>query len=278
MCAFPTPNLCSASMWARPSQLHRTALYKARTARNLSKRSTNGQNKLFYLSRPRFGVIELIPFLHFSFFPMQKYLLWFTTTRMARLSFMELKRMIRFVMHSLTSDHFSDRYPGVPFYCRRKGMGKGGVVRGSNLMNTSASSTWLFTRWKLHLRPEYLPLPPGFTTKLLPPLVTVDKTFEDLFSYVLKNVRAFISKVIGDDKFWSVLSSSMVVVLTTPNGWEGQQQNRMRNAAIKAGLVSTAHKDRLRFVSEGEVRFGCLMDKKWTLWWPFSDRLRCITA
>jgi hypothetical protein len=45
----------------------------------------------------------------------------------------------------------------------------------------------------------------------------------------------------------------MYVILTTPNGWEGAQQNRMRAAAIEAGLVDKAEARRVRFVTEAEV-------------------------
>lgn len=46
----------------------------------------------------------------------------------------------------------------------------------------------------------------------------------------------------------------MYVILTTPNGWEGAQQQRMRQAAIKACLVDTNGGRRVRFVTEAEVR------------------------
>jgi predicted transcriptional regulator len=45
----------------------------------------------------------------------------------------------------------------------------------------------------------------------------------------------------------------MYVILTTPNGWEGAQQNRMRQAAIKAGLVDQEGGRRVKFVTEAEV-------------------------
>lgn len=44
-------------------------------------------------------------------------------------------------------------------------------------------------------------------------------------------------------------------ILSHPNGWEGQEQQRMREAAIKAGLVpeTQAGHARLVFVTEGEA-------------------------
>ncbi|EGN97466.1 hypothetical protein SERLA73DRAFT_139696 [Serpula lacrymans var. lacrymans S7.3] len=50
-----------------------------------------------------------------------------------------------------------------------------------------------------------------------------------------------------------MLSPGMYVVLTTPNGWEGRQQNSMRLAAIAAGLVSVDGGRRVSFVTESEA-------------------------
>ena len=108
--------------------------------------------------------------------------------------------------------------------------------------------------WKLQLRPEYLPMPAGFSPTPLPDGITVDKVFCDQFAYVMKNIRAFIFKShSGSEAYWEGLVSSMVVVLTTPNGWEGKHQHRMRLAAVRAGLVTEANKNRVKFVTEGEV-------------------------
>ncbi|KDR73025.1 hypothetical protein GALMADRAFT_142720 [Galerina marginata CBS 339.88] len=115
--------------------------------------------------------------------------------------------------------------------------------------------------WKLLLRPPYLPMPIDFFPFVLPPGVTVDVVFRDHFAYVLESVRGFvIKKHSSSDKFWDELASSMVVVLTTPNGWEGRHQNRMREAAIKAGLVKPDQRNRVRFVSEGEAAVHFALD------------------
>ncbi|KDR73023.1 hypothetical protein GALMADRAFT_158647 [Galerina marginata CBS 339.88] len=115
--------------------------------------------------------------------------------------------------------------------------------------------------WKLLLRPEYLPAPIGFTPCNLPPQVTVDQAFRDQFAYVFKTVRAFIVKRYGKgEDLWSELSASMFVVLTAPNGWEGRHQNRMRQAAVQAGLVSPDNRNRVQFVSEGEAAIHYCLD------------------
>lgn len=106
------------------------------------------------------------------------------------------------------------------------------------------------------LRPDYLSLPEGFSTAALPPLVTVEKALEDQLAYVLRNVESFIVMTYPEgNKVWQELYSSMVIVLTAPNVWDGRQQNRMREAAVKAGLIRPDRRNCVRFVSEGEVRY-----------------------
>ena len=57
---------------------------------------------------------------------------------------------------------------------------------------------------------------------------------------------------------WNSISNSIELVLTHPNGWGGPQQVKMRNAAVKAGIVSdtTAGHNSVHFVSEGEASFS----------------------
>ncbi|KAG5350998.1 hypothetical protein C0989_008361 [Termitomyces sp. Mn162] len=56
-------------------------------------------------------------------------------------------------------------------------------------------------------------------------------------------------------KLWASVESNIEYVLTHPNGWEGAQQQQMRRAAVKAGLVPDNDEGhaRIRFVTEGEA-------------------------
>jgi len=105
------------------------------------------------------------------------------------------------------------------------------------------------------LRPEYLAIPEGHSISPLPTGLTVDDILCDFFAYIKKNVQRFVdNSYASGDRYWDEFAETMVVVLTTPNGWEGQNQNRMRQAAIKAKLlVGDRVRERVRFVSEGEV-------------------------
>ncbi|KAL0948380.1 hypothetical protein HGRIS_010962 [Hohenbuehelia grisea] len=108
--------------------------------------------------------------------------------------------------------------------------------------------------WKLYLRPDHLPLIRGLELPELPPNTTVDDIFEDFLRFVKLQIQLCIQKSYADGlKLWNTLYPSMVVVLTTPNGWEGIQQDRMRRAAIQAELVDADGGRRVRFVTEAEA-------------------------
>jgi hypothetical protein len=83
----------------------------------------------------------------------------------------------------------------------------------------------------------------------------VDDVFADFLGYVARQLQAYVGPQYGDGHhLWSSLSPKMDVILTIPNGWGMYQQQRMRAAAKKAGLVSGEDcGKRVRCVTEGEV-------------------------
>ncbi|KAJ7262662.1 hypothetical protein B0H12DRAFT_304137 [Mycena haematopus] len=108
--------------------------------------------------------------------------------------------------------------------------------------------------WKLLLRPAHLPIIRDLVLPPLPNNVTVDKIFTDHLRYIRDQVKAYITSTYGSGSdIWDIMSQTMYVILTTPNGWEGSQQNRMRQAAINAGLVDQNGGRRVRFVTEAEA-------------------------
>ncbi|KXN81408.1 Heat shock 70 kDa protein 12B [Leucoagaricus sp. SymC.cos] len=123
---------------------------------------------------------------------------------------------------------------------------------------------WVKAEWfKLHLRPqttssasvsdEIPPLPPGKTS--------ID-VFADFLGYLNNCARTYIRETHVDGN--SLLASGKVeFILSHPNVWEGAQQTLMRNAAVRAGLISSAHsdRDRISFVSEGEASLNLCIDK-----------------
>jgi hypothetical protein len=111
-------------------------------------------------------------------------------------------------------------------------------------------------RWKLRLRPPHLPLIADLDLPPLPEKVhSVDIVLTDFLRYMKKCIQEFVINGHGDgQQLWDDVYPGMHVVLTTPNGWEGAQQQRMRAAAQTAGLVSGNGGQRIHFVTEAEVR------------------------
>ncbi|KAJ7471925.1 hypothetical protein FB451DRAFT_311192 [Mycena latifolia] len=108
--------------------------------------------------------------------------------------------------------------------------------------------------WKLLLRPSHLPIIQDLELPPLPPNVTVEDVFAHHLRYVIDQVKTYITTTYGEGgSIWDILSPTMYVILTTPNGWEGSQQRKMRDAAIRAGLVDEAGGRRVKFVSEAEA-------------------------
>lgn len=111
------------------------------------------------------------------------------------------------------------------------------------------------------MRPEYIPLPKDLSLSLLPIGLTVDDVLSHFFIYIKENVQMFVANSYSSaNKYWDEFAEKMVVVLTTPNGWEGKHQNLMREAAINAKLLlGDRVRERVRFVSEGEVSLIILL-------------------
>jgi len=108
-------------------------------------------------------------------------------------------------------------------------------------------------RFKLHLRPQVRgskddEIPP------LPPNKTVIQVFADYMKYLLQCSHSYISDTHGVN-VWESLKDDIMFVLTHPNGWGGPQQAKMREAAIRAGLVPGLTRARadIAFVTEGEA-------------------------
>jgi hypothetical protein len=112
-------------------------------------------------------------------------------------------------------------------------------------------------RFKLHMRPRGQRsnmLSP--TIPPLPPNKAVVEVFSDFLRYLHKCARLYIQETHANGtSLWNSISSKISYVLTHPNGWEGPQQAQMREAAIRAGLISdnVEGRSRVSFVPEGEA-------------------------
>ena len=113
-------------------------------------------------------------------------------------------------------------------------------------------------RFKLHLLPERLDS--GAISKKDLPSLPRNKTgiavFADFLGYLFAFIGRYIRETHGNgESVWNSVKDHIEFVLTHPNGWEGLQQSKMRQAAVLAGLVpdTNAGYSRIHFVTEGEA-------------------------
>lgn len=82
------------------------------------------------------------------------------------------------------------------------------------------------------------------------------EVFADFLEYLLECASKYIeeSHANGAD-LWNSVKNNTDFVLSHPNGWEGSEQSRMRDAAVLAGLVpdDPSGRSRVSFVTEGEA-------------------------
>jgi hypothetical protein len=90
----------------------------------------------------------------------------------------------------------------------------------------------------------------------LPPNKTIVDVLADFLRYLFDCAATFIRDTHpnGSD-LWNTLKEDTDFVLSHPNGWEWKEQNKMRKAAVKAGLVPDTDigHSRVSFVTEGEA-------------------------
>lgn len=134
----------------------------------------------------------------------------------------------------------------------------GAEARRSGIQDIAEDEGWTKAKWfKLHMRPRGQRsnmLSP--TIPPLPPNKAVVEVFSDFLRYLHKCARLYIQETHANGtSLWNSISGKISYVLTHPNGWEGPQQAQMREAAIRAGLISdnVEGRSRVSFVPEGEA-------------------------
>ncbi len=112
-------------------------------------------------------------------------------------------------------------------------------------------------RFKLHLRNK---TGTGKSvSKDIPPLPlnkSVVDVFSDFLKYLLLCAENYIKETHPNGAtFWESVKNEIDFVLSHPNGWEGTQQQEMREATVAARLIpdTSAGHARLTFVTEGEA-------------------------
>ena len=88
---------------------------------------------------------------------------------------------------------------------------------------------------------------------------TIVDLFSDFISYLFDSTKAlFISSNQNGKHRWDSVSRNIELVLSHPNGWGGPQQQQLRTAAVRAGIVPDTPEgySRVHFVTEGEASFN----------------------
>ncbi|KAK0481095.1 hypothetical protein EDD18DRAFT_1203722 [Armillaria luteobubalina] len=127
-----------------------------------------------------------------------------------------------------------------------------------NVVEDAEDEGWLrCSLFKLRLRP------PSTTSdevtqeiSSLPDEMDVVAVFADFYAYLFECTKTFILDTHQNAaSIWKSVEDSIEFVLSHPNGWEGSQQSKMREAAIDAGLIPNDDGGHLRihFVTEGEA-------------------------
>ncbi|KAJ7074548.1 hypothetical protein C8F01DRAFT_1043782 [Mycena amicta] len=129
----------------------------------------------------------------------------------------------------------------------------GAEVEDDEVLNKAGECGWVLVEWfKLQLRPRSL-----HTIHELPPIpnhISLDQIYTDYLHFIGTQFRSsFRIAYANGDTLWNELEPSMELVLSIPNGWEGGQQERMRRAAIAAGIVDAKGGARVKFVTEAEA-------------------------
>jgi hypothetical protein len=89
----------------------------------------------------------------------------------------------------------------------------------------------------------------------LPKNISLDKLYAEFLKYLFKSTKSFFEDSTPNGRqIWTRLEESIVIVLTTPNGWDTTQQGFLREAAVVAGLVTKVSAEtQVEFVTEGEA-------------------------
>ncbi|KAH8818665.1 hypothetical protein DL96DRAFT_1820093 [Flagelloscypha sp. PMI_526] len=166
----------------------------------------------------------------------------------------EIKHVTRFPAQDRAGA--DSKIPSIMYY-DQKGVARafGAEALDEGIIDKAYQEDWTKVEWfKLFLaksesvHQKLKPLPPGKTATLV---------FADFLGYLFRCAEKYIRETHhnGDTLWEGVQAGHVHFVLTHPNAWEGIQQSQLRDAAVKAGLIS-ANPDgqaRLQFVTEGEA-------------------------
>ncbi|KDR71227.1 hypothetical protein GALMADRAFT_1345706, partial [Galerina marginata CBS 339.88] len=169
----------------------------------------------------------------------------------------EIKGVTRFPGHPDCGG--SSKIPTIIYYDRSgKVRAVGAEAVEGQVYELAENENWIKVEWfKLHLRSKFGEQ--GSITEKIPPLPlnkTVIHVFADFLKYLFQCASSYIQVAHANgENLWKDLAGDIDFVLSHPNGWEGTEQDQMRQAALLARLVpdTAAGHSRLSFVTEGEA-------------------------
>jgi len=168
----------------------------------------------------------------------------------------------------------SSKIPSILYYDRSgKVRAVGAEARPGRILEISLEEQWIKSEWydtpfvlrvyppnnairfKLHLTSTG-----GKNISADIPALPRNKTAVEVFADYLRYIYACAATFIQDNNLegadlWKALKDDADIVLSHPNGWEGPQQGKMRQAAVLAGIIpdTTEGHERITFVREGEA-------------------------
>ncbi|RXW11497.1 hypothetical protein EST38_g14358 [Candolleomyces aberdarensis] len=178
----------------------------------------------------------------------------------------QIKGVTRFPAHEQISG--ASRIPTVIYY------DKAGKVRavGAEAMREGIDETaeeedlidCSITRFTLHIRPKSGSS--SLVTSNIPPLPpgkTVVQVLADFLQYLYQCAKIYIQDTHANGQaLWEHVVSEADHIFSHPNGWEGYQQSRIRDAVVLAGIIpNTADgHSRVSFVTDGEASLHFAID------------------
>ena len=100
----------------------------------------------------------------------------------------------------------------------------------------------------------------------LPPGKSTQDLFVDFMRYLFDSAKAFIQESVEaiGEKIWESVEQNIDLVLAHPNGWEGREQQFLRESSVKASIFTEEEAlSRVSFVTEGEATFNfCAIETK----------------
>ncbi|KIJ97286.1 hypothetical protein K443DRAFT_133881 [Laccaria amethystina LaAM-08-1] len=152
------------------------------------------------------------------------------------------------------------KVPTVIYYdCNGKVQAVGAETMSESVYESAKAEGWVKSeRFKWHIRPN-IPSTRGDTPEIphLPPNKSVIEVLADFFKYLYRAASDYFKFYYAGlgEEIWRSVEGDIHFVLPHPNGWAGQQQAKIRKAAVLAQLIpDTAHGySRISFVTEGEA-------------------------